>query len=114
MVYYKTTYGILWFLVLSLLAACDGTKDDSDFENNKKKGGPGDVDSDSDSDSDYYVADCDPADPDLAEADAAELFGYPEVPKFDIYLPPETWENLKEHAMDEEVWFTLLFASLTC
>ena len=44
---------------------------------------------------------CQPSDPDLADTDAAELFDYPHVPAFDLFLPADEWENLKIHARDE-------------
>jgi spore coat protein H len=45
---------------------------------------------------------CAPPDPLVAEEDAAHLFDYPYVPKFDLYLPEQDWQNLKEHARDEQ------------
>ena len=35
-------------------------------------------------------------------ADSAELFGASSVPVFDLTLPPEEWEYLQAHAIDEE------------
>ncbi len=48
------------------------------------------------------AADCEPPDPELADADADQLFDYPHVPTFHFYMPPEQWEDLKANALDEE------------
>jgi spore coat protein CotH len=45
---------------------------------------------------------CGEADPELRELDSQELFDWPFVPTFDIYLPPEEWEQLQEDAVKEE------------
>jgi hypothetical protein len=45
---------------------------------------------------------CTKADPSLAEADAAALFEGSSIPAFDFYLPGERWQELKEHALDEQ------------
>jgi spore coat protein H len=45
---------------------------------------------------------CDSADPLVAEDDAAHLFDYPHVPRFDLYLPEEQWQNLQRDARDEQ------------
>jgi spore coat protein H len=45
---------------------------------------------------------CGPFDPALVEADAANLFDYPHVPAFDLYLPKDEWENLQKNARDEQ------------
>jgi spore coat protein H len=38
----------------------------------------------------------------LENADADLLFSYDHVPVFDIFMPPERWENLRANARDEE------------
>ncbi len=48
------------------------------------------------------AVDCEPSDGTLADADTDELFGYPHVPTFDFYLPPNDWAALQENARDEE------------
>jgi spore coat protein H len=45
---------------------------------------------------------CGPADPILAEDNAAHLFDYPHVPTFDLYLPDEEWQELQKNARDEQ------------
>lgn len=45
---------------------------------------------------------CEATDPLVADGDADDLFGYPHVPKFDLYLPAEEWEALQQNARDEE------------
>lgn len=45
---------------------------------------------------------CGPVDPALAEGDADALFGAPEVPTFDLYLPADEWETLQVNARDEQ------------
>jgi len=45
---------------------------------------------------------CGQVDPELVDADAAELFDYPEVPTFDFYLPAEQWEWLQANATAEQ------------
>jgi spore coat protein H len=41
-------------------------------------------------------------DPTLRALDAAELFGAPQIPHFDVYLPAADWEVLKANARAEE------------
>ncbi len=48
--------------------------------------------------SDPCARDC----PGCAEADAAELFGWPSVPTFELTLPGDRWRHLQDHAADEE------------
>jgi hypothetical protein len=45
---------------------------------------------------------CSDVDPELAEADAAELFAYPRVPTFDLRLPRQQWEQLQANAAKEQ------------
>ena len=45
---------------------------------------------------------CGPIDPTLADRDAGELFDYPHVPIFDLYLPDADWNALQENAIEEE------------
>lgn len=45
---------------------------------------------------------CSAVDPELAEADASELFDYPSLPVFDLSLPEEEWAALQENAVEEE------------
>jgi spore coat protein H len=45
---------------------------------------------------------CAVADPELASADADDLFNTPQVPVFDINLPQDEWEALQVNARDEE------------
>ncbi|MBN2197362.1 MAG: CotH kinase family protein [Polyangiaceae bacterium] len=45
---------------------------------------------------------CGVLDPELASADAADLFDYPHVPTFDFYLPPDRWAALQRNAADEQ------------
>lgn len=40
--------------------------------------------------------------PDYRSADAAELFAAETLPTFELSLPPERWEHLQAHAVDEE------------
>lgn len=40
--------------------------------------------------------------PSLERADAGELFEATNIPVFDFYLPSERWDDLKEHALDEQ------------
>jgi spore coat protein H len=47
-------------------------------------------------------AQCALPDPELADGDAADLFDFPRVPTFDIYLPEDEWEQLQVDARDEE------------
>ncbi|MBN1610278.1 MAG: CotH kinase family protein [Polyangiaceae bacterium] len=48
------------------------------------------------------VSGCDAPDPEIAKADAQQLFDYPHVPTFDLYLPPADWEHLKATATEEQ------------
>ena len=45
---------------------------------------------------------CSVADPSLATVDAATLFAYDHVPTFDLYLPDESWQELRKNALDEK------------
>lgn len=38
----------------------------------------------------------------IPEPEASELFDWPAVPTFQITLPPERWQYLQQHAVDEE------------
>ena len=48
------------------------------------------------------VGRCGVPDPTLQNQNAAELFAFPHVPSFDLYLPAETWDDLQVHARDEQ------------
>jgi hypothetical protein len=45
---------------------------------------------------------CGPVDLELANLDAADLFGYAHIPTFDLYLDEQAWEDLQANAQEEQ------------
>ncbi len=103
--------------LLAMLPGCGdgapgGTGDEPPKEKHTGQETDGETDSGNDTDSgsdtdasldtEMPAFDCAPRNPELAEADADDLFGASSIPVFDVYLPPATWADLQIDARDEE------------
>ncbi len=89
--------------VLVVLTGCgDGVAPAEEGPSGGNRDTSEDPDAGDDTVTDTGAGGCGPVDPELAELDAEELFAWPSVPTFDLYLPPDDWEQLQEDARDEE------------
>ncbi len=94
-------YGFAGLVVFGLTcgAGCGGEEAE---ETDTDTGESPDTDDDAGSGSDTGDLTCGPLDTELADGDADELFNRSTVPTFDLYLPPDAWEQLQVDARDEE------------
>ena len=93
-------WGCVGFLACMVLLGTACGDDDENADNDNKKTQDKDAGAD-DTDTNSDIENVCSFDPDLAEGDANELFDWPHVPTFDIYLPVEHWEQLQIDARDE-------------
>ena len=83
-------------------AGCGDTTEESKSDTDTGNTDAGDNTDGDNTDSDTASLYCGVPDTELVEGDANELFDWPYVPTFDIYLPPDMWEQLQIDARDEE------------
>ena len=93
--------GLVWLAVVG----CDNTSDGVGLPESSGlggHGGAGRTDAGRAGSAGTRPDRCGPIDPALATRNATDLFDYPHVPVFDLYLPEDDWAELRVNARDEE------------